>query len=237
MIIPLLPPTKQVLCELFPLTTALYETLPDIAADRVVPYFSERLRAVDRGLATYMLRYEIKYKLNSNGIEAEFDSDFESEEVQCGVELGRLSNSGIEGVFESWRFKLLRSRKGAVPPPGRSGRRKQYYSQPFVRQLPLSGFGSRINSRLRPKIVILWDFDKSYKKVEIRIAVPREPQGEFGTVRCHLNVLVPHPVILTSQHPITENAPLAEPEVTWKDDRLADFKVYKGDLQTPTTGT
>ena len=224
MILPSLPARKQVFRELSPLSTMLYETFPEIASDTVIPYFADRGRAIDQRLATDMLRYEILYALNSLGVYAEYDDGLAAQDAPSVVDLKQIQNNGIEGIFGGWRFKLLRSRSGAVPPPGRSEQRKQYYAQrpPPSQQLALYGLGEHRPSPLRPNAVILWDFDDGYKQVQIRIAIPQGFSGEFGAVRCYFNDLVPHPVEVTSKRSVAVNNPMddddhGELEVTWKE--------------------
>ena len=242
MILPIVPSKEQVLSELFPLTTVLYETFPEIAADTVVPYFSDREHVVDQRLATDMLRYEIKYILNSHGFDAEYDDDPMDQDAPSEVDLKRLPNNGIEGTYRGWRFKLLRSRNGCVPPPGRSERRKLYYAQQhYAQQLPLSGFEEPIRPPLLPNLVILWDFDSSYKRVTIRVAIPKESIGEFGIVSCYFNVPVPHPVEVTSQWASTldnhfDDDDLREIEITWKEQDAVELEEHLGELQIPNIG-
>ena len=195
---------KQVFRELFPLTTVLHETFPEIASEIVLPYFADRGRVVDPRLATDMFRYEMKHRLTSSGIYAAYDEDPAEQDVLLDVGLEQIPNNGIEGMFEGWPFKLLRSRNGAVPPPGKSKRRRRYYDQqlPLYQQLRLQGFGDYRPSPFRPNAVILWDFDDSYRKVQINIAIPQATLGEFGPVSCQLNDVVPHPVEVASQQPV-----------------------------------
>ena len=213
-----IPPRKQAYSELLPLTTVLYEVFPEVASGFVIPYFTNRGRSIDQSLVTDMLRYEVKCRLKEQGIDVYQDDEDSSDRVLPEVDLNWLPNNGIEGMFQGWCFKLLRSRNDEVPSPCGSDRRKLFYAQ----QLPLGGRGSQNALQNRPNLVILWNFDASYRQVHIRIAVPKEAAGDFGAVKCYYNFSVPDPVLEVSQYPVDE-AFVEELEVTWKESGQAEF--------------
>ena len=212
MSLPYVASKEQALRELFPLTSTLYEVFPEAADEIVIPHFAVRGRPIDQGLATHMLRYEVRCSLDEVGISVFEDSDDSLGDMPSEFDMQPLPNSGIEGIFAGWRFKLLRSRTGEVPPPGRSDRRKRFYSQ----QLGLRGFDKLEELQVRPNVVVLWDFDVTYRRIDIRVAIPQEATGEYGAVRCYYNVQVPHPVIVTSRQPREESSHAIEPNVAWK---------------------
>ena len=235
MIIPNTPSKEQALAELFPLTALLYEAFPEIAENIVLPYFFDRQREVDERLATDMFRYEMKHVLNSRGVDVDLDDEDMGQEFQSEVDLNWLPNNGIEGTYKGWRFKLLRSRNGSVPPPGRSERRKLYYAQ----QLPLAGFENPVKSQYRPNLVILWDFERPYKQVTINLAMPKESTGAFGAVQCHFNDVVRHPAEVTAQMVGTlkhnfEDCDLPELDVSWKESYAANSYGNREESQIPT---
>lgn len=187
-----IPDQQQTQMELTPLIDALYEILPEAAAERVLPYFGIAGYSVNDELASHMLRHEIVHRLALKGVDVRCDDETEDEQESTELELKPLSYSGIEGTYKGWRFKLLRSRNGAVPPPGKSRRRALFYSQD--EQLPLPGFEDRIMSiaeRHRPNVTLLWNADSEYGYFFIRVAIPKRPTSAYGTVECYFNVPVP----------------------------------------------
>ena len=191
----------QALQELNPLTTALYDFL-EAGVVEVIPWFHNRDLPTDERLATDMLRYEVRRRLKGWGIEVDMEED---------VDLTPLPNNGIEGTFNGWSFKLLRSRNDEVPPPGGSVRRANYCSQ----QLRLIPLDEQAGSEPRPNTVILWNFDSRYEQAQLRLAVPREARGPHAQVACYFNVPVPHPALETVAP--SSDVDTTEPDVRWKE--------------------
>ena len=214
-----IPESQRALQELSPLVNALSRILPQIAQKRVIHYFETEALPIDDTLATHMIRYEIRRALLEQGIYAYYDeyTDVDGETSES-LALKQLNLNGIEGLYGGWLFKILRSRNGDVPPPGRSSRRRQFYCQ--VSNPPLPGFeDATLPQRTRPNVVIMWDHDAEYRRFEIRIAVPRRANGAYGRVECHFNIAVPSsfdPVIKSIIDDALSDRP-QEPELTPKD--------------------
>ena len=206
-----LPSKEQAFQELADLIAMLYVAFPEVARERVIPYFSTRERVPNPRLFTDMCRYEVRELLLNWGIEVCDDNDADE------IDLRKIANNGIEILYrkhvERWGLKLLRSRNGEVPGPGDSKRRRAYYAQ----QMRLS--------QSRPNAVILWDFDPDYTEVSLRLALPREVDRN-GDVSCYYNVPIPRPVPV-----IPESSDQQEPEVQWKAPQESASAEQKNGLQ------
>ena len=169
---------------------------------------------INHRLATDMLRYEVYEVLRQQEIDASIDDPADSRDQDADVGLNWLPNNGIEGTYRGWSFKILRSRDGAVPPPGKSTRLRSYLCQQ-LRLLPWTG-EKVVQSR--PNAVFLWDCDIDYAVFELKLAVPRETHGSYGTVDCYYNIDIPHPTaqICQGQPTDTPEPQMTELEIKWK---------------------
>ena len=136
-----------------------------------------------------MLRYEVLWQLQQRGIDASEFNDAVDPDGDSLLHLRGLPNNGIEGIFNGWRFEILRSRNGDVPSPGRSAKRRAYYCQSQYETVPNVSNGKRAKTA-PPNVVILWNFDADYETVTIRLAVPRDVSTS-GIVSCYYNVKIP----------------------------------------------
>ena len=216
------PSLDTALQELRPLTTVLYEHFPEVATRVVIPYFYGRGHLVNHRLATDMLRYEICKCLREADIDAH---PYDEPESTHTMRMSDLANNGIEGVFSGWPFKVLRSRDGDVPPPGRSTRKKAYFQQ-----LPLFSLPNEPDSLHRPNVVVLWDCDQAYTRFTLRLAQPFETRGSYGHVRCRYNEVIPHPATEV-QTPLGNGhttGSKTELDLMWKKSEETDCEQYGG---------
>ena len=212
MSLPNIPSAEQTLKELSPLTEALYEIFPDIAANRIVPYFRGRSLDVNRTLFACMIRYEVGLALQAKlGIDIENDD----EALDNGeVSIEQLANNGIAGVFAGYHFKILKSSSedGQLPVAGSSIRRKSFYGQ----QMLLIAIDQPLEE-LRPNAVILWNFESNYTRLRLWLSVPREGGESRKSTKAHYTEAVPHPITSIGPDPgHREHAEVAEPDVTEK---------------------
>lgn len=204
-----IPPPDEALTEVLPLTSALYDYFPE-AAKQATVYFKSRERGLNSTLLACMIRYEVKESLLNVGIPVE---DEEEDEVfhNINVPMERLANNGIEGTYNSYQFKILKSDDGLLPIP-QSPKKCQYYGQ----QLSLAmGIPPEF---VRPNIVILWAFDPVYEIVYLWLSIPKEGGRTRSSVKDYYTVPIPHPITTLQPKLITEpKEPIIEPEITIKE--------------------
>ena len=181
----------------------------------VVPYFSRRERAINERLATDMLRYEMLSHLQQRGIKAEEVNEPSLADDDPKLQVDSIPNNGIQGTFNDWPFKILRSRDGRIPTPGNSIKRRAYYNQSGYQQFPL--FPADEDFQPRPNAVLLWNFDSPYESLHLRLAVPSNV-SDSGIVHCYYNEPVPDPTSPTLGTPDPgEEDSRVEPNVQLRD--------------------
>ena len=163
------PVSGQVVEELAPLLRLVETLMPDLARERVWPYFDAGGRMVDVSLFAHMVRFELGNELRIHGVATSEYADDQS----FGID--SLPLSGLQLSFQGYCIKILKSSDGRCPPAGTSQRREAFYNQ----QIPLHG--------TRPNIVFLWDFTPNFT---LRVAMPVGYSASSGEVNEHFNVLV-----------------------------------------------
>lgn len=205
-----IPPQEQALDETRILATALYEHFPE-AARLALPYFTDRQIAIDETLLTVMIRFEVGRLLRANGLPV-----FDEEDAKGGnLSMENLALLGLAGAFGPYHFKILKSRDGFLPVPGHSHRKQAFYGQQL--EFPFDNMELDINS-LRPNVIFLWRFDKSWINVELFLSVPQEGGVTRSSVKEYYSVAIPHPV--TTIRPAVQPSvqmPVEDPMVTVKE--------------------
>ena len=179
-----LPTSEQASNELAPLIAALWVAFPHVR-ESIKVYFDCDGRTFDKTTATFLVRDQIVWRLKLHNYDVIEESDGSKE-----FTVQELALKGIEGVFGRWRFKILRSRDGLIPPPRDSTRRAAFYAQA---QWPLPGLEPWLlhcDPQMRHNVVFLWDCDAEYRTFSLRIAMPLDPEG----ATTHFNVMVTRPI-------------------------------------------
>ena len=161
---------QQALDDLAPLIAALHIEFPGALEDSIVPYFQRENRPFDAVTAAFLFRDQIGYRLKLRNFKLiEDDGDDKVFNVR------ELALKGIEGTLGNWRFKILRSRNGLVPPPRDSERRAKFYAQG---QPAFPGWAALVEDpQERHNIVFLWNYDAEYTEFSLRVAMPLDDTG------------------------------------------------------------
>lgn len=203
------PSAEEVLHQIQPLTAALYDYFPE-AARIATAYFKDRGRLVNSILLPCLIRYEVKEALQSSGIPVEDDEEDGSFQ-SINIPMEQLANNGIEGSFNSYQFKILKSDDGLLPIP-QSPKKIQFYSQQLPLELGLS------SESAHPNIVILWAFDANYETVRLLLSVPKEGGKFRAAVKDYFTVDIQHPAtMLQGKSQLTMSEAPIEPEITVKE--------------------
>ena len=176
-----LPTPEQAIDDLAPLVAALHVEFPRVLSSSIRPYFARDGRMLDEVTAGLLFRDQVGYWLKQRNFSIINDG---SGTMQ--FRMRELALKGIEGTLGRWRFKILRSRDGLVPPPRDSERRATFYAQ---NQLPLPGFEFLQGCSPQYNVVFLWDFNADYTVFSLRIAMPLDAAGAMT----HFNKLVDNP--------------------------------------------
>ena len=174
-----------------PVTDALWELLPAIASERVVPYFKRASVPIDRVVANTMVRHSLKSALTDCFPTLATPGDVQ--DYSEALVFKRLANHGIESCYRGTRFKIVSTRGRWVPPPGNSEHRLEFYNNDVLGcQLSLFGESAEKTWRqLNPNVVILWNYDDAYESLALMLAVPDKATSPFGEVKCAYIVDVP----------------------------------------------
>ena len=204
-----MPPVTQVLAETAPLTNALFEYLPEGRRVALI-YFEPRRLKPDETLLGCMVRYEVRLQLQEIGVPVEEENDGRVEgDDELGLQHAALL--GLAGDYRGYRFRILKSPDGTLPPPGRSPVRRAFYAQ------QPSLFGYDEDRGPRPNIIFLWRFATGGIP-EIFLAVPKAGANTKVSVKTHYEIeQIPFPTTTIVREEQGEfKMPAQEPQVTPK---------------------
>jgi hypothetical protein len=174
----LIPP-EELLQEIQPLTTALYESFAE-GVRIALPYFTDRQVKVDNILLSGMVRFEVKRLLTANGVPVTDDEHAESEDLP----MEELALLGLAGFYKGYHFKIRKSPDGTLPVPA-SDTQWAFYGQQLVMKLP-------DQSEVRLNIMLLWRFDSSWTNMELTLSVPQSGGHTRESVKEYYRIAIPH---------------------------------------------
>ena len=124
-----LPSKEQAFQELADLIAMLYVAFPEVARERVIPYFSTRERVPNPRLFTDMCRYEVRELLLNWGIEVCDDNDADEIDLRTCLQslkydkLRRLPEGGVI-MSHSYPSDISREQFTRILPDLESARRR-----------------------------------------------------------------------------------------------------------------
>ena len=205
--------TKDELLDHFkPLADALHEVMLAIMEERVKPYFDQDGLFVDDTLASPMVRHATKLRL-ATIFPVPLDESDDPDSPPTLI-FKHLRNHGIESIFRGLPFKLLRGRKGRIPPPGDSEYRTWFYNNDLQIAQPslFDPTPELLWRRLHPRVLILWDFDPAYNVLTLWLVVPDKATAPYGEVTWVHRVEVPPPDDQAALQP-TDMEPIPTPDL------------------------
>lgn len=224
------PEQEQLLKDIHPLSTALYEYFAE-GARLALPYFRERHLPVNDTLLTFMVRYEVRRQLIANGVPVEDEPETQSTEV----EMESLALLGLSGFYNGYDFKIFKSNDGLLP-VAVSDPRQAWYGQQLRMRFPLEpSIAAPTSAKLN--IAVLWRFDTSWTNVDLSLAVPKTGGPARRLVSAYYTVPIAYPAttIIAPVVPVAQN-PSDEPVITVKMPEL-ETGIQRDDLRkADTTG-
>ncbi len=181
MLQPPIPDPDDVLSRLSRLLSAVFQAL-EAGTLHGREYFEQRGEPINGPLYPNLVRYAAKCYLADKGHDV---AEFVQEE---------LANNGLWLGYAPYQIRILKSDHGAVPPPGKSRAKRDFYNQ-RVLQLPLpliDGFtGVPIDQPLN--LVILWDVTPTYNLAGLTLVCPKGGDVDRFPPDVYWHVVVPHP--------------------------------------------
>lgn len=166
---------------------ALEEAIP-----KSKEFFETENRDIDRYLFPNLVRYYMKHFLEKVGYSVENDED---EESNVEYQFQRLVNNGLSGIFNGFRFRILKAAEnGELPIPGLSERKQLYYNQQLY--LPFYRPNELVGQHIRPNLIILWEIDSNTDFLQQRLACPKSGGKTKDSVQAYFNEPIPHGVEL-----------------------------------------
>ncbi len=155
------PGSEQVLEDLRRELALLCESI-EAGTQTAREFFEERGWEMDRVLAPHIVRSVVKRVLEATGHRVE---EMESES---------LANNGLLYHCGRYSLRVLKAQDGALPAPGPSERRQDFFNQRPSQQRILGWAAA--SGEEEPRIihlVVCWDVDHEYELAELYLALPR----------------------------------------------------------------
>ncbi len=180
----MIPEPDTVLPRLSRLLPVIYQALESGTLD-AREYFDGRREGVDPSLYPNLVRYRARCYLTGQGHDVEFVPE-------------ELANNGLSLSYAPYQIRILKSDHGAVPAPGSSKVKRDFYNQ-RVRQLvlpfPGGSLGVPIDEALN--LVILWDVTPTYNLAGLTLVCPKGSDINRTPPDVHWRVPIPHPAETT----------------------------------------
>jgi hypothetical protein len=180
-----LPSFVQVMTDVEPLLTLLYESL-DAGATVCRKYYEQNCDGDIPGphLREMIVRDQARRYLAKNGLLV----------TEVREKRFRLATEPLISLlvhYKSYAFRVLKAKKGIPPGCGTSTRRREFYNQASVRYLGDDGKpgGSKTN------LLVLWDFSPSFGIASVWLACPQIAGARSQDVVLAWQEIVPNPVV------------------------------------------
>lgn len=166
------------------------------------------------------IRFYVHDFMNQKGIKAQLvDEKDDVEENELIFEPRVSANNGIAGNINNYDYRILKIFNGGLPPPV-SKKRKEYYSQPHLKEykLMLPGLSGNTKNKiiLKPNLIYLWDIVKNH--INLYLAIPKH-HLLYATTEI---TLIPNPISTMKQIEVeveeeteVEEQPITEVENTY----------------------
>lgn len=174
---PIIPDAETTLRAIDPLRQQLWEALENGIQAAKLHFAPEEF--VGASLGSHIARYHAKQFLISRGIPCE-----------------HVALDGIAFKWHGYYIRVLKSDDGALPIPGTSERKQNFYCQ---KQL-FFHFGDG-EAELDPKVnlVVLWDVNRgSFTDLKLTVVCPKAGGATRDSVEAYWEQELPHPAV-TSQ--------------------------------------
>lgn len=225
-----LPGSETVRHDLQPVLNAAIAAIA-AGVKHVRAYADWQDQPIDRTLAPALVRHETKVHLRETGQQVT-----EEEVIECADDAAQppltlapvpfasvpLSNNGLLLEAGRYRVRILKSDQGALPPPGPSPRRREFYAQqqelPFY--VTVSGNDQAVEvadaaNAPQVNLVLHWTVDAEYRLTKINLALPKGGANTRASVEWEWDDVIwrPAPVIAATEQATVE-APADELDIT-----------------------
>lgn len=169
----MIEPTAQgaeaTLDELLPVLPLIYRALEG-AVQQGREFFGDN--EIDRPLFPNLVRYHVKLALNKRGLTVVDDNE-------PHLDHKILANNGLLLEYGPRHVRILKADHGALPAPGISRTKQQFYEQLSLLEEPID----------TQKLILLWDVEGGV--LDLQLVCPKS--GSERTSSAHWMIPVPHP--------------------------------------------
>jgi len=191
----------QIIQDLSPLSPIIFTVLE--TANSVVPECIDifRTRCTDQenipkrvynNLYPSLMRAIVQVLLHSHNLKTQalLDTEGKIEDVldwECKI----LSNNGLAGMYSEYNYRILKALDGKLPPPGKSGFKRNFFCQSHLMQRKFRLFPEQDSEVQKANVIYLWDIGR--EGITLALSCPK--WGNVSKAESYFTEPIQHPVL------------------------------------------